>query len=181
VLSVVESDIYAINEQSQALLDICEEALAATDGGTPTNSFIDASPPAIDCCPMLSVVALPIDEDVTSPLSPAPSTALRTTFGNVIRVTYTITALRCAAVPQKNGDPPTPAEKTAVALLVQQDGWALWNGVRHAVANGLFGDLCLGVYFDPVRYMPAEGGCVGVTFSVRAQLNGIPNDGSTLL
>lgn len=180
-MSVVPSDITTLNDQALALLDICEQALAATDAGAPTNVYLDASPPAIDCCPLLAIVALPLAEDVTSPLTPSPATALRTTLGNVIRVTYTIYAYRCAAVPQKNGQPPTPAEKTAVALTVQQDGWALWNGVRHAIANGLFGDTCLGVYFDPLRYLPAEGGCVGVVFQVRAQIDGIPNDGSGVL
>lgn len=180
-MSIAVSGIDAINVQALALLDICEEAVAATDGGAITNAYLDASPPAWDCCPALVVVALPIDEDVTSPLTPDPATALRTTAGNVIRVTYSIWALRCAAPMQTNGNPPTPAEKTAVALLVQQDGWALWNGVRHAIANGLFGDTCTGVYFDPVRYVSQEGGCAGVTFQIRAQINGILNDGSGIL
>ncbi len=174
----MSSGIDAVSVQAQALLDICQDAVAATVGGPITNAYLDASPPAVDCCPAIVVVAFPIDEDVTSPLTPQPATALRTTMGSVIRVTYTVYVYRCAAVSQKNGQPPTPAEKTAVAQMVQEDGWAVWNGVRHAIANGLFGDNCLGVYFDPLRYLSAEGGCVGLTFQVRAQLDGMPNEGT---
>ena len=48
-MSIAVSGIDAINVQALALLDICEEAVAATDGGAITNAYLDASPPAWDC------------------------------------------------------------------------------------------------------------------------------------
>jgi hypothetical protein len=178
-MSIVPSTVDTLSQYAETLLGICEDALATTDAGAPSNVYMDASIPALDCCPELCVVALPLGEDTTSPLAPTPETALRTTFGNVILATYAIFATRCAAVPQKNGQPPTPAEKSAVARMVQQDGWALWNGVRHAVANGEIFDTCTGVYFDGVRILNAQGGCVGVIMTVRAMIPGIANDSST--
>ena len=83
--------------------------------------------------------------------------------------------MRCAPTVQgANGLPPL-AEIEAVAREVEEDGWSLWNTLRHAIADGvIFGD-CSEVFFDGGVPIPEQGGCVGWRFIIRAAISGIPN------
>jgi hypothetical protein len=134
--------------------------------------------PAVDCCPALVLVVPSLTEASTSPLAPIEETALRSTLGRINLATYQVYALRCAAQMQKNGNPPTSAQKSAVAAAVQQDMWAIWNGVDDAVENGTIFDACTGVHFDGIRPIRSQGGCVGSLATFRAMIPGIPNESS---
>jgi hypothetical protein len=171
---ITVSTITTLTDYAQDLLGVCENALATTIGGVPDRSYITPSEPAWDCCPFLNVQVGGLTEAPTSPLGPAEAPALRTKFGNVILARYVITAVRCS--PTVNGTQlPTVAAMNASAAEVLEDGWALWNGLRHAIEDNLIFDGCLGVHFDGAQPLPDQGGCVGWRMVIRASIPGIPN------
>lgn len=174
--SIIESTVDTLSQYALDVLEVAEEALATTDGGTPDRSYVDAAPPAWDCCPFLNVYVAALAEAPTAPVTPAEATAQRTSFGSIILATYVITAVRCAASIGPD-NLPSVLDLNTVASHVQQDGWALWNGLRHAVACGRLFDTCTGVHFDGGRPINTQGGCVGWVFQIRAMVPGIPNPG----
>lgn len=170
---VVPSTLTTLTEYAQAVLLVAENALADTAEGSPVRSYVSPAAPTFDCCPQLTVHVNGLFEAPTSPLSPTEATALRTKFGNVILATYVTTAIRCAPVPNSKGNPPSAEEIGDVAVIVTEDGWALWNGFRNAIAcDELFED-CLGVHFDGGVPIREQGGCVGWQFTIRAHIPGI--------
>lgn len=176
-MTITPSDVHTLGDYASDLLTVSIAALATTDSGAPVEAFVSAiAPPTFDCCPMLAVAVTGLAEAPTKPGSPAESVARRTTYGNIILAGYGIWALRCA--PTVDGRQlPTMAQKVASADEVEQDGWALWNGIRHAVANGELFETCTGVHFDGGQPITEQGGCVGWVFRLRAMIPGIPNDG----
>lgn len=168
------STVDTLGEYADEVLGVAELALATTDAGTPDRSYVTAWTPALDCCPALICQVLPLREAPTSPLSPAEETALRTKFGSVVLATYVIWAIRCAAEPFGNEGLPRVEDITVVAHQVMQDGWALWNGIRKAQQTGNLFDGCLGMHMDGAVSIPEQGGCVGVTLTLRASIAGIP-------
>jgi hypothetical protein len=77
---------------------------------------------------------------------------------------------------QKDGSVLT-SDIEAVAKEVQQDGWSLWCGFYHAIKNGTFKGTCEDVHFDRGLSIREQGGCVGWQFTLRVELDGIPNPG----
>jgi hypothetical protein len=173
---VVASTIDTLSAYADDLLVVAENVLVDTDEGTPSLSYVTAAAPAFDCCPALMLHISRLAEAPTSPSAPAEATAKRVTMGSIILVSYEIIIIRCAANPDATGTP-NVAEQTAVAHQVQQDGWALWNGLRHAVKNNEIFETCLGVHFDGGLPVREQGACVGWTFTIRASVPGIPNPG----
>lgn len=171
-MTVVESTVNSTYELSQAFLNVCEEALATTAGGTPTLSYIYPVQPPIDCCPALIVFMGSLTEETTSPFSPPAATGHRASYGRLNLVGLTVWCLRCA--PQVNQDGSVDlAEIASVAQVVQQDGWALWCGIYDAIRDERFLDICSAVHFDRSRPIREQGGCLGWEFSIRAELGGI--------
>lgn len=152
---------------AQNLLDAVVTILATTDSGVPPSSFITTTRPAFDC-EFTAVQVERLAEDDTSPLL-ALETKKRDVFGNIIVATYVIYVLRCAPA-IVGGNLPSDAAKTDNALLIMQDGWALWNGIR-SMQDDLF-DNCLGVYFDGGSPINEQGGYLGWEFQIRASIEG---------
>ena len=167
------SDVTSLSDLAQALLTVAEDAIATTTAGGIERSYISPAAPAFDCCPFLSVYVSALSEESTSPLSPAAAPARRASYGRVNLATLVITAVRCAPTLPSDGLP-TIADIEAVAVQVQEDGWALWNGVYCAIQNEQFEDLCSFIHFDSGRAIPEQGGCVGWEMILRAQIEGIP-------
>lgn len=159
--------IAELGSVTQALLDEVVDILGTTTLGPPPNQFLSPATPAIDC-EFVAVETTYLQEDFTSPLA-ILETKKRNVFGNVIIATWVIWVVRCA--PQMEGhNAPTDAAKTEAALVVMEDGWALWNGLR-AAQDTLF-DNCLGVYFDQGTPLREQGGYMGWTFQIRASIEG---------
>lgn len=171
---VATSTIETLSEYADSLLLVCEEALSLTDAGVPDRVYVSPSIPAIDC-EQLTLFIASISEAPTSPLSPAEETALRGKFGNIILVGYVIDVVRCSANPQSLTVMPSPAALTRVAHTVEDDMFAIWNGIRHAHTNGEIFDGCLGVHFDGIVPLRDEGGFCGCEAKIRASIPGIPN------
>jgi len=172
---VVPSTVTTLSDYADQLLGVCAEALATTTGGVPDRVYVSPSNPAFDCCPFLSVVVAGLEEAGTSPIAPIEVIARRGDFGNIILAAYTIWSLRCAPTAIEGTSLPSVTDIALVAAQVQEDGWALWNAIRHAHADGEIFDGCLGVHFDGGQPIPEQGGCVGWLFRIRASIEGIPN------
>ncbi len=173
-MTVTASTVETLTEQAESVLDAAETALAGTVGGIPDLSYISTSPPAYDCCPALIVHVARLSEEFTSPSVPSPASMLRPEITGLILATYQIVVLRCAASLTANGLP-SPSAIQAVSAEVQQDAWALWNGITHAYKDGLIFDNCLGFHRDDLVPVREQGGCVGWEWTLRAVINGIPN------
>ncbi len=172
-VSVPVSDVTSLTQLAQTVLTVAEGCLATTTAGTPARSFYAPGAPPWDCCPALCVYVSRLSEEVTSPFSPPIATGHRTQFGRLNLVTLVVLATRC------DTESLDAAEIEAVADMVQEDGWALWNGFYDAIRDGEFQDECSDIHFDLGQAVPASptqrGGCVGWQFTFRAQLGGIPN------
>ena len=162
-----ETSLQELTSVAQALLDESVSILATTDAGVPESYFITPARPAFDC-EFLAVQVARIAEDSTSPNAPR-ETRKRKYFGNIIAVTFLIYVVRCAPVPM-GMKPPTDIAKTLSAETVNQDAWALWNGIR--VAQDTIFDACEGVYFEGGVPIPEQGGYVGWLFQIRATIEG---------
>jgi len=174
-VSITEpSTVSTLSDYADELLAVSFAALEMTTAGAPERSYVSPALPTFDCCPMLTVVVDSLTEGSTSPTSPTEITARRADFGSIILAGYQIWAIRCAPVID-NGHLPSPFEIAASALQVQEDGWALWNGIRRAHRHGEIFDRCIGVHFDEGVAIREQGGCVGWMFRIRAMIPGIPD------
>jgi hypothetical protein len=181
-MAVVPSDLSTLALYAQEVLDVAADSLDGTLGGIPDRVFRSPAAPAFDCCPeqsQLSVHVSRLAEAALEPTGRGDGEALRANLGSVIKATYAITVVRCAPSMDAFGNPPPPAEIQAVADVVEMDGWALWNGIRHAYTNGLIFEHCQGVNFDDGVPIAEQGQCVGWLFVIRAMIPGIPNPGIT--
>lgn len=157
-------------------LTVCEDSLTMTAAGVPDRSYVSPSAPAFDCCPFLSVHVAGLTEEATSPLAPPPVLGRRTEFGRLNLATLVATIVRCSPQLDESGLAIISSAE-AVAQTVLQDGWALWCGLSHAITCEAFKDLCSFVHVDRGTSIPEQGGCVGWQFTIRAELEGIPNPG----
>lgn len=167
------SDITTLTDLTDLLLTISAASLAATTAGTPALAYVSPSAPAFDCCPALIVYAAALSEEATSPSAPLAATGMRDKYGRIILATLVVTALRCAPKVQQDGSVLT-TDIEAIAVEVQEDGWALWNGITCAIKNGVFEDTCSVVHLGNSQVIAEQGGCVGWQFVIRAEIGGIP-------
>lgn len=173
-MSVAPSTIATLSDYADDVLVVAINALNTTTAGAPDRAYVSPAIPTFDCCPALLVNVAALGEANTSPTTPSQAPARRSWWGNIILATYQIWAIRCAPVIEE-GVLPSPSEIAASALEVQEDGWALWNGFRHAILDDEIFTHCLGAHFLGGAPIPEQGGCVGWLFQIRAHIPGIPN------
>lgn len=167
------STITSLTDLADLTLTVSTTALATTTAGAPAIRYVSPAAPAFDCCPALIVNVAALGEEVTSPTNPLPATGMRDKYGRIILATLVISALRCAPKVQADGSVLT-ADISAVAVEVQEDAWALWNGITCAIKNAVFKDLCSVVHLTSSMSIAEQGGCVGWQFVLRTEIGGIP-------
>jgi hypothetical protein len=167
------ADVTTLSDLADLLLTVSLGALQTTTAGAPAISYVSPAAPAFDCCPALILYVAALTEETTSPTAPIAATGMRGKYGRISLATYVILALRCAPKVSNTGVVLT-SDATAVAHAVQEDGWALWNGVSCAIKNEVFEDLCSIVHIDRGQVIAEQGGCVGWQFTIRAEIPGIP-------
>lgn len=172
-MTVAVSTVTSLTQLSRLLLQVASDSLDTTTAGAPDLVYMSPAAPAYDCCPALILNVGALTEESTQPLSPPAATGRRTSYGRLSLATFVITALRCAAVPDQNGST-SPDEIEASAVQVQEDGWALWNGIHCAIKNSVFLDVCSDIHIDRSVPINEQGGCVGWQFTIRAEIGGIP-------
>lgn len=172
----VASTIDTLTEYADELLDLCETAVALTDLGAPSATFLASPGPAFDC-DQLTVELISLGD------APFAST---TVLGPGRRVTaamnlvgFRIKIVRCVAMLDEQGNPPTPAAQRAGAVAGHQDVWAIWTAVRTAQREGtLFGGLCDHLFYDGARALDEQGGIAGYEIDFRAEIAGFANSGT---
>jgi hypothetical protein len=158
---------------AQQFLNACIQALDTIPSfvpglaGAPARSFIAPGPPVFDCCPQLTVHVAQIN---SLPHNVEVGHSASYTMENI--VTLVASSIRCVEALGTDGNPPTPVLQQQEASQINADGWALWNHIYNLVAAGLLFTLCGRVYFDRVQFLTPQGGCGGVAFQVRAELDG---------
>lgn len=158
---------------AEDLLAVAAGALAGTTGGPIDRQFVAAGLPALDCCPQLTVHTAGHGLLATS--APGALTpGHRRTVGSVRYVRFVVTVVRCAPVPGKNGDAPSPTAQAAIAATIGEDAPAIIDAVAKADAAGtLFGGACREFYFDGATSLDPAGGCVGWVINYRASIEGL--------
>lgn len=151
------------------LLVACEEALATTAAGVPEISYVTVDSPALDCPEQLTVHTSTLQIDAQGP---PMSTGQRIKMDYRILDTIIATVVRCT--PQSlNGNPPTPAELDALAQVVNEDLWVIWNHVTKRIRdNTLFEGACQYNDFDVARAQRESGASAGWVFTVRVAIDG---------
>ena len=167
------STITGLTTLTSSLLAVAAAALDDTTAGAPDLVYVSPAAPAFDCCPALIVNVASLSEESTSPLTPPAATGRRSSYGRIALAQLVLSALRCAPRVQQDGSVLT-SDIEAVAVTVQEDAWALWNGVTCAIKNEVFLDLCSDIHIDRAVQIREQGGCVGWEFAIRAELGGIP-------
>lgn len=163
------TDLQALAEE---FLAACEEALDTIPGfdpdldGAPARSFVAPGQPAADCCPQLTVHVASLLE---APTFGGLSEGTKARSGRINQVQLAMTLFRCADLTKAI---PPQSELEAAGRQVNADGWALWNHLYNMLRAGTLFERCTGVFWEGMRSLPPEGGCVGWFSSVRVNTDG---------
>lgn len=167
------------------LLVAAAQILDGTPAGAPAVQYVAHGLPAFDCPNSLIVTVGPMAYGDYR-RSVAPGTISDPRFPVVPIVPFTVTALRCVnaqAMPQAAAGGVRPADVAKVqadAEIVYRDGWSLFCGLQKLYReNRLFeGYPCRAFEIDSVIPVSPEGGCLGWTVTVQAQLDGFDPPGA---
>lgn len=140
--------------------------------GAPSERFITAGLPAIDCCPGMWAYA--------GTVTPAPSGPSRGALdswhksGAYQRVnipTLNLLVMRCT--PAFSLDRfPSSDELAAVARQVYADGWCLWVEINRAIKDGLLFERCKEARLESGVPQDPSGGCAGWLMTITVNLGG---------
>lgn len=172
-------DLFALASE---LLAAVKAAVATAPGGAIPDGCcrVVQGRPAYDCVPGIYVfVGQPAVAD-TYPLVPALQPGHRVGVqGMVELISMTATVLRCAAVQDDNGNPPTQAQEEQVAQFCLGDVWATWNYLKTLYRAQLLFDSPSHnreFFYDPAIPVPTSGGAAGWEIPFRVQLGGYTAD-----
>ena len=140
-MSVVVSTVTSLYDLAVDLLDAVVAAMATTDAGAPTRSYVSLGEPAFgpEACDQAAVQVQGLTEGQTSPSIPPEITGQRSRYGRINEATMVAYAVRCVPVSDGNNQiyaPLTVDELNGMAQQAYQDGWAIWNYVNYAIRNG---------------------------------------------
>jgi len=141
-------------------------AFAPALAGAPERSFVAPGPPAYDCCPQLTVHVAGFSEGAQAAGAPKAS------FARINRVAFVATVIRCVAVSDKSGNPPSPVLQQEAAEQIHADRWALWNHVWNLIREEQLFTVCSDVIWNSLAPVTPQGGCGGSILTVTAALDG---------
>lgn len=113
---------------TQGLLDCVCEALEQTTCGCPGRAFLSAGNVAWDQCCATGQLWVGVDRLYAYDRFPTPATGIMT-CAPPLAVDITIGILRCAPTLDEQGNAPTAEKLTLSAAQVQEDQYAITNGV----------------------------------------------------
>lgn len=178
-MSVQVATVTSLYDLAVDLLDAVVSAMATTEAGAPTISYISLGEPAFgpESCDEAIVQINGLTEGQTSPSgNPAEISGQRFRYGSLNEATLTAYAMRCLFVSQQNQVPYaglTVADLSAASKQAYEDGWAIWNWVKRSVREGnLFGGNCSIVHFVGGTSYTPEAGLGGWRFVCRVALDG---------
>lgn len=153
-----------------ALHAYCLDILATTDAGAPSLEYVSPGEAALDCdCDgngQLTTWVQGLGEAPTSPQGPT-DVLQRARFRAQPMVTIQVLVARCLSIAEGANLLP-PDEMSLAAIEVQDDAWAIWNGVMRAVEREELFAKCSPFQRVSAVPLPVQGGCIGwvITFSV---------------
>jgi hypothetical protein len=161
-----DGDPRALYDLAVAMRDCVAAELAAQSLPAPDRSVVTVGEIAWDECPC-GQLAVTLVEVFPADTPPTPTLGLWRKCPPSSRVAhYTVELLRCAHGTTGGGDPPTPAELSADALLAIRDAWAVRQGIacclRTLAATNAVADFSLGTQ----SMVGPAGGCVGSELAV---------------
>lgn len=169
------SDVNTVGDFAQQYLDVCQEALATTAGGSLSKALISPSAPAFDCPDMLVVDVRQLELDLTRIGDSAPAQRHRVGSGlSVYLLTLGASVVRCQPSPDGLMNLNIPdSEITAAALLGHQDVWAIWNLVANRYRAGLlWSGPCKSMSFAPAVPIQPSGASAGWLVQVTLWIDG---------
>ena len=156
-------------------LAAAEDALALTDAGTPSRSFVGDGQPALDCCGQLVVWNQSLEDFDTIAGQGGLGAQRRVgNIGTIPRTNVFLLATRCVLyepIDPETSELPAPAGIQATAHMIDQDGWAIYLGISHALRSGPLADHCKGFEFVGAQKITPQGLCVGWQFQWRYQID----------
>lgn len=166
-----------LHDLATAVLEAAQTLLATTAGGPAGDAFVCHGDPALDCCDQLTVNVIGIGEAATGPVTALGPGQRHRAPGRVNLTALNVTMTRCYPVLDDDANIPAGAEQQAATAVLNEDGWALWNGLYRARDQLFTG--CDSVFFDGLTPLPPSGGCAGWVFQIRFELAGYdPGAGS---
>lgn len=166
------------------LLQLSEEALdtliALGLEGAPERSFVSPGRPPMDCCDQLTVHVEQIQDADTTP---GGLNAGKRWMAKKNHVRLFVIITRCV----KGLDPgsnavnqlPDPTDLQETAQQTDADAWALWNVLYSDWGADALLTICSEVFFDGMRSIPQQGGCVGWELALRVALDGYTDAASS--
>ena len=169
-MTVTASTVSTLLDLAEDYLALCETALASTEAGPPVQAYITPGVPVFDAlCDTLVVYGATLTEEATSPLNPPPSPGWRHRRGRINLAGLTAVSARCAPT---DADP-TPADLTAAAKKVLEDGWAIWNVLTQQLKAGtLFDGACTDIHYDGGLSLTSQAGLALWQMTIRVEIGG---------
>lgn len=146
-----------LGKLTEALLDCACEALSQTRCGCPDCRFVAAGTVAWDRCCDGGQLWVGVERLFTYERFPTPI-ATPTNCSAQLAADLTVTVLRCAPVPDENGNAPSPAVLSAAALGIYEDMEAVMRGVLCCLHPGR---KCRPFVITGHRPLGPMGGCTG--------------------
>ena len=173
-MTVAASTVSTLFDLAEELLTVCEDALATTEAGPPTVTYISPGVPTFDyLCDTLVVYGATLTEDSTSPLNPPPSTGWRHRRGRINLAGLTVVSARCGPTDASRNAADMATRLTAAAKKSLEDGWAIWNVVTQRIKDGsLFGGPCADVHYDGGLSLTPQAGLTLWQMTLRVEIGG---------
>jgi hypothetical protein len=149
----------------ELLVCVCE-ALEETSCGCPECAYVVTGPPAWDHCCNGGQLTIGVDRIFAYERFPTPA-ATPYTCMLPLAADFTVTVLRCAPVPDENGNPPTAEELTTAASQVMEDMYAVMQGVMCCMAPT---QKCRQFQMGSQRPVGPQGSCQGSALTLSVAL-----------
>lgn len=169
----MSANVGDLHAAAVAFLAASVDALDFTPAGSPSRAYVNAGMPALEC-EQLVVWIEDIQESRFRVGTGAEARAKAINRGGLARYLVQVQCVRCVPVMQIKGANtlvfPSPTEAQAAALVIDEDGWALWVGLNYALKHGTLHKRCLGAERLGAQKLVPQGGFGGWTFTFRVPI-----------
>jgi len=160
-----------LDDIAQAFLSEALAALAWTDEGPPGLAYVSPGEEAMDCCGTLNVWTSSLEETAFATNPGVLGPTKRNARGGLPQVLIVVRITRCAPKLPKSGIP-VAADQEAAARMIDQDVWALRNGLAQSLKHGALAEMCAGTELLGWTKLTPQGGCIGWQGSYRRPVEG---------
>lgn len=156
------------------LLQVCDAALATTQGGQISRSYVSPGLPSIDC-ETLAVTPTALTFDAAVKQGPLAG-GRKVVRGRLNLLAFSITVARDCIPVTETAAGPLPAsvvQLNSASAMICEDVWAIWEAIQtSAEADELFEGRCSVLYMDNAAALATSGMTAGWVISIRTQIDG---------